>query len=77
VGVKDGMIYADKESSEQESGFFASDGRQYKRKAEPMTRGEFTGLPTDTRNLLIQRFGSEEKVMSMLGGKASESGELD
>lgn len=77
IGVKDGKIYADKESSEQESGFFASDGRQYKRKAEPMTRGEFTGLPTDTRNLLIQRFGSEEIVMSMLGEKASEGGELD
>ena len=42
-----------------------------------MTRGEFTGLPTDTRNLLIQRFGSEEIVMSMLGEKASEGGELD
>ena len=77
LGVKDGMIWADKESSEQEKGFFASDGRQYKRKAEPMTRGEFTGLPTDTRNLLIKKFGSEEKVMSMLGGKASEGGELD
>jgi len=70
IGVKDGKLYADKESSEQERGFFASDGREYKRKAEPMTLSELSGLPTETRELIFGYLGGREKVESMVRGES-------
>jgi hypothetical protein len=75
IGVKDGKLYADKESSEQERGFFSSDGREYKRKAEPMTLSELSGLPTETRELIFGYLGGKEKVESMVRGKSVTSQE--
>ena len=74
VGIKDGKIYADKQAVE-DSGFWSiQSGKQFQRKAEEMTRAEFTRLPTDTRNLLKAKFG-EEELMKMLGGKSVTSQE--
>jgi len=75
VGVKDGKLYADKQSSEQEKGFFANNGRIYKRKAEPMTLDELSGLPTETQALLFSYLGGKEKVESMVRGKSVTSQE--
>lgn len=70
IGVKDGTIFADKQAVE-DAGFWSMDsGKQFMRKAEPMTRAEFTRLPTDTRNLLKMQFG--EDLYKMLGEGSTE-----
>ena len=82
MGVKDGKIYAEKESAE-DSGFFdKSTGKQYLRKAEPMSVSEFSKLPGDTRDLMGYYFGTgtelDDRVRSlekMLSGKAVSSQE--
>tara|TARA_R110000822_G_scaffold5714_3_gene24543 strand:+ start:531 stop:1946 length:1416 start_codon:yes stop_codon:yes gene_type:complete len=65
IGVKDGRIYADKQAVE-DSGFWSLEsGKQFQRKAEKMTRSEFTRLPTETRDLLKMKFGDD--LAKMLG----------
>jgi hypothetical protein len=65
IGVKDGRIYADKQAVEDAGFWSLESGKQFQRKAEKMTRSEFSRLPTDTRNLLKMQFG-EEALMKML-----------
>lgn len=72
IGIKDGVMYADKQASEPSGFWSTSSGRQYTRKAEPMTGSEFSGLPESTRKLIVSYFGggSESNIDAMLSGKA-------
>lgn len=75
VGIKDGKLFADKESSE-DAGFWSTDsGKQYLKKAEQMTMNEFSRLPEDTRNSIIASYGDGkyENIEKMLSGKAVSS----
>ena len=59
IGVKDGKVYADKEATETAGFWSVASGKQFARKAEPMTFTEFGRLPRATREILKSRFGQD------------------